>query len=131
MNDLDKIFLELMEILKKRSSEFVERDKYIGSNAKQQKPAYHLYGKKEVSLFGKEPQPTYVAGVIKQKNYVSFYLSPIYSHPELYEEISADLKKVLKGKSCFNIKKINPILLKEIEKALEIGIEKYKELNWI
>lgn len=131
MKDLDKIFLELKEILKNNSSEFVERDKYIGSKAKQQKPAYHLYGKKEVSLFGKEPQPTYVAGVIKQKNYVSFYLSPIYSHPELYEEINPDLKKVLKGKSCFNIKKTNPSLLNEIEKALEIGIEKYRELDWI
>lgn len=104
---------------------------YIGSQAKQQKPAYHIYGNKEVSLFGKKPQPTYIAGTIQQKNYVSFYFSPIYSHPDFFKKISPELKKFLKGKSCFNINKTTPQLLKEIEEILKEGINKYKEIEWI
>lgn len=131
MEQLDKIFFEIKNILEKNSETFFAKDQYIGSQAKQQKPAYHLYGSKDVSLFGKKPQPTYIAGVIQQKNYVSFYFSPIYSHPDLFSNISPDLRKVLKGKSCFNIKKTNPQLLKEIETILKEGINKYKEIEWI
>ena len=131
MENLENIFLELKKILEKNLSSFLIKDQYIGSQAKQQKPAYHLYGNKEASLFGKKPQPTYIAGVIQQKNYVSFYFSPIYSHPDLFTNISPDLKKFLKGKSCFNINKINSQLLKEIEDILKLGITKYKEIEWI
>ena len=131
MDKLEKIFEEVKQILKKNSSGFVERDEYIGSQAKQKKPGFHIYGSKDVSLFGKKPQPTYIAGVIQQKNYVSFYLSPIYSHPDLYPKLSPDLKKVLKGKSCFNIAKATPKLFKEIDDVLKRGINKYKEIDWV
>lgn len=131
MENLEEIFREIKKILEKNSSDFLKKDKYIGSQAKQQKLSFHLYGSKDVSLFGKKPQPTYIAGVIQQKNYVSFYLSPIYSHPELYTDISNDLKKVLKGKSCFNISKANHQLLDEIEEVLKRGINKYEEIGWI
>ncbi|MFX1350519.1 MAG: hypothetical protein ACFE92_17750, partial [Promethearchaeota archaeon] len=80
MENLENIFLEIKEVIEKHSNNFLIKDQYIGSLAKQKKPGYHLYGSKEVSLFGKKPQHTYIAGVIQQKNYVSFYFSPIYSH---------------------------------------------------
>ncbi|MFQ5976760.1 MAG: hypothetical protein ACE5OZ_01360 [Candidatus Heimdallarchaeota archaeon] len=128
---LAPIFLTIKEIFANRSHDLVVTDAYIGSKAKIQKPGYHLYGRKEVSLFGKKPQKTYVAGVIQQKNYVSFYLSPIYSHPELLQHVSPELRKYLKGKSCFNIAKTASPIYDEIEKILKIGIEKYQEIEWI
>jgi hypothetical protein len=131
MDDLEDVFLKIKSILSKYSSSFLSMDQYIGSKAKEKKPAYHLYGNKEVSLFGKKPQLTYIAGVIQQKNYVSFYLSAIYSHPDLFKNISPKLKKFLKGKSCFNINKLTIPLLKEVEEILQIGIKKYQELDWI
>lgn len=131
MENLGSIFLQIKAILEKHSEEFLARDEYIGSQAKTKKPGYHLYGKKEINLFGKKPQSTYLAGVIQQKNYVSFYFSPIYSHPDLFKDISSDLKKVLKGKSCFNISRLKPQILIEIEHILKIGITKYKEIGWI
>jgi hypothetical protein len=131
MEKLDDIFKELKRLLVDNSSDFFQSDHYIESQAKKTKPAYHLYGKKEVSLFGKKPQKTYLAGVIQQKNYVSFYFSPIYSHPEEFKNISPRLKKTLKGKSCFNISNITPQMLKEVEELLERGIDKYKEIKWI
>ncbi|MCW4030909.1 MAG: hypothetical protein NWE80_00935 [Candidatus Bathyarchaeota archaeon] len=128
---LDTIFLHIKEILANYSENLVVADAYIGSKAKTKKPAYHLYGSKEVSLFGKKPQKTYVAGVIQQKNYVSFYLSAIYSHPELLQHVSPELRKHLKGKSCFNLAKAGSHIYEEINKMLEIGIAKYKDIEWI
>ncbi len=46
-------------------------------------------------------------GSVHRKNYVSFYLIPVYLFPELLEEISDDLNKRMHGKSCFNLKKID------------------------
>lgn len=131
MENQDDIFKVIKKILEKRSSNYLAMEQTIGSHAKQKKPGYHLYGNKNVSIFGKKPKPTYIAGVIQQKHYVSFYLSPIYSHPDVYSDISPELRNVLKGKSCFNIRKATPQLLNEIEEVLKIGIEKYKELDWI
>ncbi|MFX1419149.1 MAG: DUF1801 domain-containing protein [Promethearchaeota archaeon] len=131
MEKLENIFLELKKILENQSNNFLTKDQYIGSKAKQRKPAFHLYGNKEVSLFGKKPQATYIAGVIQQKNYVSFYFSPIYSHPDIFKNVSPELKKFLKGKSCFNINKTTPQIYKEIEDILKTGIDKYKEIGWI
>ena len=131
MENLEDIFEEIKNILVKYSEKFLQTEKYLGSQAKQQKPGFHLYGSIEVSLFGKKPQKTYIAGVIQQKNFVSFYLSAVYSHPEIFKDISPDLKKVLKGKSCFNISKATPQLFDEIEIVLKKGIEKYKEIEWI
>ncbi len=130
MEILDEVFKEIKKILEKNSEDFFKTAQYIGSQAKQ-KPGFHLYGNKEVSLFGKKPQQTYIAGVIQQKNYVSFYFAPIYSHPDEFKEISPDLKKLLKGKSCFNISKSSTRLLVEIEEILKKGINKYKEIKWI
>ncbi|MFW9950053.1 MAG: hypothetical protein ACFFKA_08005 [Candidatus Thorarchaeota archaeon] len=130
MENLDEIFIEIKKILEKNSANLFKTTEYIGSQAKQ-KPGFHLYGNKEVSLFGKRSQKTYIAGVIQQKNYVSIYFSPIYSHPDEFEDISQNLKKKLKGKSCFNISKLNPQLLDEIETVLKKGFDKYKEIKWI
>ena len=131
MENLEVIFLKIKQVIEKHSSNFLIKHQYIGSQAKQKKPAYHLYGNKEVSLFGKKPQPTYIAGVIQQKNYVSFYFSPVYSHPDSFKSISSDLKKFLKGKSCFNINKTTPQIIEEIENILKKGIKLYKEIEWI
>ncbi|MHA2104186.1 MAG: hypothetical protein ACW981_12225 [Candidatus Hodarchaeales archaeon] len=130
MKNLDEIFLGIKKVLEKRSEGLTATEKYIDSNTKD-KHSFHLYGNKEVSLYNKKPQKTYIGGVIQQKNYVSFYLLPVYSHPELKKNIDPDLKKYLKGKSCFNITKADENLLENIEEALDMGIKKYQEINWI
>ena len=49
-----------------------------------------------------------------KKNYVSFYLMPVYIYPDLLKDISSELKKHMQGKSCFNFKKVEPELFQEI-----------------
>jgi len=49
-----------------------------------------------------------------KKNYVSFYLMPVYMYPDLLEDISPELKKHMQGKSCFNFKKVERELFQEL-----------------
>jgi hypothetical protein len=64
-----------------------------------------------------------------KKNYISFYLMPVYMYPELLKEVSLELKKHMQGKSCFNFKKVEPELFDELATLTRKGAEKFKEEN--
>ena len=64
-----------------------------------------------------------------QKNYVSFYLMAVYMYPELLKDISPELKKRMQGKSCFNFRKVEPELFKELADLTRKGVEKFKKEN--
>ena len=64
-----------------------------------------------------------------KKNYVSFYLMPVYMYPELLNDISPELKKHMQGKSCFNFKKVEPDLFKELEELTHKGVERFRKEN--
>lgn len=49
-----------------------------------------------------------------KKNYVSYYLMPVYVFPDLLANVSPELKRRMQGKSCFNFKKIEPALFEEL-----------------
>lgn len=59
-----------------------------------------------------------------KKNYVSFYLMPVYMFPDLLKNISPELKKHMQGKSCFNFKKVEPELLSELDILTKKGFER-------
>ncbi len=54
-------------------------------------------------------------GVQRMKNYVSFHLMPVYTHPALAAKIPPDLKKRMQGKSCFNFRVEDPALFDQLE----------------
>ncbi len=60
-----------------------------------------------------------------KKNYVSFYLMPVYMQPDLLKNISPELKKHMQGKSCFNFKKIEKSLFAELSQLTEQGFERF------
>jgi hypothetical protein len=62
-----------------------------------------------------------------KKNYVSFYLMPVYMYPDLLKDISPELKKRMQGKSCFNFKKVEPALFAELAELTRKGAEKFKK----
>lgn len=64
-----------------------------------------------------------------KKNYVSFYLMPVYMYPELLQDISPKLRKRMQGKSCFNFKTVEPALFEELAALTRKGAEKFKEEN--
>jgi len=64
-----------------------------------------------------------------KKNYVSFYLMPVYMYPELLLGISPELKKHMQGKSCFNFKKVELDLFGELTELTRKGAEKFQQEN--
>lgn len=62
-----------------------------------------------------------------QKNYVSFYLMPVYMYPDLLETISPALKKRMQGKSCFNFKRVDEELLAELAGLAQRGFERFRQ----
>src|SRR5919106_1227862 len=62
-----------------------------------------------------------------KKNYVSFYLMPVYMYPDLLKNISSDLKRHMQGKSCFNFKKVEPEIFQELEDITKKSYERFQK----
>jgi hypothetical protein len=62
-----------------------------------------------------------------RKNYVSFYLMPVYMYPDLLKDISPELKKHMQGKSCFNFKKVEPELFHELAELAKNSYERFQK----
>ncbi len=52
---------------------------------------------------------------------------PIYACPELREGMSAELKKRVQGKGCFNFKKVDAKLFKELGQLTKSGLQKFSD----
>ena len=85
--------------------------------------AYHLDG----PFSQKWKRELFFGSVQVKKNYVSFYLMPVYMYPDLLKNISPELKKHMQGKSCFNFKKIEPGLFKELNQLTKEGFNRFKK----
>jgi hypothetical protein len=66
----------------------------------------------------------YFGGVQVKKNYVSYYLMPVYIFPDLLKDITPALKKRMQGKSCFNFTKIDEALFSELDELTKRSIER-------
>lgn len=58
------------------------------------------------------------------KNYVSFYLMPVYMYPDLLKGVSPQLKKHMQGKSCFNFRQVEKELFAELSQLAKRGYER-------
>ena len=116
-NDFPLVFEHLRKILK-----IYEKKLTIKTDSTE---IYHLDGpyneKWEKELF--------FGSVQIKKNYVSFYLMPVYMYPELLQGMSPELKKHMQGKSCFNFKKVEPALFKELKNLTKKSFERFAKEN--
>jgi len=65
------------------------------------------------------------------KNYVSYYLMPVYMTPDLQKRISPELQKRMQGKSCFNFTEIDPLLFRELAALTRAGFAGFRALKYI
>jgi len=118
-NNFQEIFNALRKILNKHEKKLVvvtdKEDNYYLDTA-------HIM---------KNKKPMYFGSTIIKKNYVSFYLMPVYLNPSLLDDISPELKKRQQGKSCFNFKAVDKTLFKELEKITKAGIADYKKQGYL
>ena len=92
---------------------------------------YELWSVKPLVIEGRKRKEVFFASLIIQKAYVGFYFMPVYVETELKGIFQPELLRLLKGKSCFHIKKLDAALLGQIEAALKIGFELYQHRGWI
>ena len=83
--------------------------------------AYYLDG----AYSEKYKKELFFASAQIKKNYVSFYLMPVYIYPDLLKNISPELKKHMQGKSCFNFRKVEPPLFDELTQLTKHGFERF------
>ncbi|HEY4336318.1 MAG TPA: hypothetical protein VGM89_10480 [Puia sp.] len=86
---------------------------------------------KPIVIDGRKKEELWLASALIQKGYVGFYYMPVYMNDGVRRKLDAGLLKCLKGKACFHIKKEDPVLFDQIEKALRLGVEDYQTKGWI
>lgn len=90
------------------------------------KDSYYLEG----AYSNKWKKEMFFGSVQIKKNYVSFYLMPVYMYPALLKNISPELKKHMQGKSCFNFKKAEKELFKELGQLTKLGYEQFMQKEY-
>jgi hypothetical protein len=91
---------------------------------------YQVYYGKEVEVQGRKYPELCFVSLLIQKGYVGMYYFPVYTNIGLKKEIAPELLKCLKGKTCFHIKKKDPVLFRQIKEALILGREFYSSRGW-
>ncbi len=69
----------------------------------------------------------YFASVVPKAKDVRLYFFPIYTHVDAFTDIPADLRKYLKGKSCFHIKNLEGELEEAVQAMIDRGVAVYQE----
>ena len=123
VNKLISIFKELKSILKKYEDPLKPK---FDLDSK-----YDLWSFKNVEIAGRKRKEVSFASIIIQSSYVGLYYMPIYTDVTLQDVFKPELLKLLKGKSCFHIKELNPELKQQIKEALDVGYNLYKKRGWI
>jgi len=83
-----------------------------------------MQGKKKVDGF-------YFASVVPKPKDVRLYFFPVYTHKDELGELPENLKKCLKGKSCFHIKQMDKDLEQSIDEMIIKSINIYQQENLI
>jgi hypothetical protein len=68
----------------------------------------------------------FFAGAKIKKNYVSFYLTPLYMFPDLAHRMSPSLSKLKYGQSCFNFTSMNQDCFDELHTLTQAAFQKLK-----
>lgn len=91
---------------------------------------FDLWSIKDLTIEGWKRKEVYFAGLIIQKGYVSFHYMPVYANTQFKNALPPELLKLLKGKSCFHIQKLDDTLLEQIRVMLKTGCEMYQKMGW-
>lgn len=123
MHTLEEIFTTLKPILEEYRPPLTaktENERY-----------FDLWSFKPLVIEGRKRKEVFFAGIIIQKDYVGFYFMPAYSDAEIKPLFAPELLKLLKGKSCFHIKKLDDALTMHIKDALQAGFDLYRQRGWV
>jgi hypothetical protein len=127
---LEGVYEELVKIMKRHAPPF-RADLPLNVREKR---AFQLTVPKPVAVpgaYGGKPVNLQLSAAILQKGYVGFYLMCMHTHEGAKKKIPPELLKLLKGKTCFHLKRLDDGLRRNIESALEVGAQSYKDRGWL
>ncbi len=87
-------------------------------------------GTKEVMQGKQKVAGHYFASTVEKPKDIRFYFFPIYTDPEIFS-LSEGMQKMLKGKSCFHIKRLDDSLKAEVQDMIAKGIKRMQEKELI
>lgn len=126
---LEAVFDQLYQLLSRYSPPLKTK-----SGTVRGKKDFHLTIPKAVVVPGayeNKPVEVGLAAIILQKGYVGFYFMPIYIEPAVKKKLAPSLIKLLQGKTCFHVKKLDEDFLGHVKAALDEGIKNYKDRGWL
>ena len=88
---------------------------------------FEVTGTVEVMQGKKKVNGIYFSSIVPKPKDVRFYFFPTYTHRDKLSEMPEPLKKCLKGKSCFHIKKLDEELETVIKNLVSEAIGIYKK----
>jgi hypothetical protein len=127
---LESVYADLVRIMKRHAPPFRADIACMNGGKK----SFQLTVPKPVAVpgaYGGKPVDLQMAAVILQKDFVGFYLMCIYMNDPEKKKLSPALLKLLKGKTCFHVKKLDDGLRKDIAAALVMGAKNYRERGWV
>lgn len=121
---LDAVFAELKPVLGKYAKRLA---------VKTDTPVEYTLVTKSASPFPQHKGHPLEFGSVKLgKAYVSFHLMPLYMNPAFSNSISAELKKRMQGKTCFNFKTFpDADVLAELKRVTEEALKQWAEKKWL
>ena len=126
---LESIYEQIETLLAQHAPPFLLRDLGVRN-----KRSAQLVVPKPVAIpgaYGGKPVHVQMAAAILQKGYVGFYLMCVYVDGKGKNEISPALLKLLKGKSCFHVKRMDDGLRTDMEAALVAGTKAFRKRGWL
>ena len=122
--DFEAAFEALKGVLERHSERLV-----VGSNTA---TSYSALGRVPSPFPQHKGKPMWFGEVRVGKAYVSFHLTPLYMNPRLQKMVSAELKKRMQGKACFNFKSVPEAgLMAELEQLTAAALADWAAKNWV
>lgn len=88
---------------------------------------YEAWYVNDFEVMNRKFKEAYFAGLIIQSSYVGFYFMPVYMNPKMKDSLKPELLKLLKGKACFHIKKLDDDLILQLDDVLQRGFIGFKK----
>jgi len=87
---------------------------------------FEVTGTIEAMQGKKKVDGIYFASLVPKPKDVRLYFFPTYTHAAEMQDMPENLKKCLKGKSCFHIKKLDAELENDIRAMIDKGVGLYQ-----
>ncbi len=116
--DVDEIRNEIIDLLKAHLGPLkITSDAYENFEVSGTLPT--MQGKKKV-------EGVYFSSVVPKAKDVRFYFFPLYTHRDQLGKLPEQLKKALKGKSCFHIKRMDEEMRSSLSSLIKKSIQVYQ-----